>query len=82
MWSSVPFLPVYGNVVVHITILPLVSKTHNDLQGREELVQTAEEQRLDLRSLKPLVGLLCPGSASHWICMGYTEPAPDPGVTG
>lgn len=29
----------------------------------------------------PLVGVLCPGFTSLWFCMGYTEEAPDTGVT-
>lgn len=70
-----------SNVMICITVLPQVSKHHTHLQDRGELVQHSEEQRIDLGSPKPLVGALCPGSTSLWLCVGYTELGPATEVT-
>lgn len=48
---------------------------------RGEVVKPAEEQRIDLGLPTPLVNVLCPGFTFLWFCMGYTEEAPDTGVT-
>lgn len=48
----------WPNIMVHITIIPQGSKHHTHLQNRGEVVKPSEEQRIDLGSPMPLVGVL------------------------
>lgn len=67
--------------MVCITILLQVSTHHIHLQDRGEVVKPSEEQRINVGSPMPLVGVLCPWFTSLWFRMGYTEEVPDNGVT-